>query len=208
MPEITDKFELVIRTLGAIAGIGTFAFIIFSIIMAQSRPTGITTGAAKKVLKTSNLIIATVIFCGVAYLLWKPVPIQLTWELKLIFTLAGGGIYFGSLLLYLWGLRTLGSNFNASTGLGVRLLKNHQLVRIGPFAFMRHPMYLAVILACWSGFILYRTWTMLVFAVMMFGLVFRAKKEEEALEQVFGEEWKEYKRLTPGWVPRIRILKR
>jgi protein-S-isoprenylcysteine O-methyltransferase Ste14 len=62
-------------------------------------------------------------------------------------------------------------------------------------------MYLAVILAGWGGLLLYRTWTMLLFAVIMLGLVYRARKEEQALAETFGVEWKVYTHHVPGWIP-------
>jgi len=64
-------------------------------------------------------------------------------------------------------------------------------------------MYLAVIMACWGGLLLYRTWTMLVFALMMFGLAYRARKEDEALLLAFGPEWESYRQRVPSWLPRL-----
>jgi protein-S-isoprenylcysteine O-methyltransferase Ste14 len=84
------------------------------------------------------------------------------------------------------------------------LHQGHQLVTKGPYAYIRHPMYLAVILACWGGLLLYQTWIMLVFALMMFGVVYRGYKEEEALAQYFGIQWEFYRRSVPGWIPRMR----
>jgi protein-S-isoprenylcysteine O-methyltransferase Ste14 len=124
------------------------------------------------------------------------------WQLQLSFVLAGGGVFFASLALYIWGLRSLGSNFNASSSFGVRLHQAHKLVTHGPYAYIRHPMYMAVILACWGGLLLYRTWTMLFFVVIMLGLLYRAHNEEKALEQAFGEAWEDYKCRVPGWIPR------
>jgi protein-S-isoprenylcysteine O-methyltransferase Ste14 len=126
----------------------------------------------------------------------------------MVFELVGGVIFFASLILYVWGLRTLGSNFNASSGFGVRLHQEHQLITQGPYAYIRHPMYLAVILACWGGLLHYHTWTMLLFAVMMLGLLYRARKEEEALAQAFGPEWEVYKRHVPGWILHMESLVR
>jgi len=200
MPALIEIFEVGLHWLGAIAGLGTLAYAVYNMLKAQRRPTGQQTGAADKVLRTPYLVIATLFFVLLAYVLWKPLPIQLPWLLRLVFELFGGVIFFASLILYVWGLRTLGSNFNASSGFGVRLHQEHQLITQGPYAYIRHPMYLAVILACWGGLLLYHTWTMLLFAVMMLGLLYRARKEEEALRLLFGEEWEVYKRHVPGWI--------
>jgi protein-S-isoprenylcysteine O-methyltransferase Ste14 len=34
-----------------------------------------------------------------------------------------------------------------------------------------------------------------------------AKKEDEEIEEQFGEEFREYKRKVPGFIPRLRIKK-
>jgi protein-S-isoprenylcysteine O-methyltransferase Ste14 len=208
MPALIEIFEVGLHWLGAIAGLGTLAYAVYNMLKAQRRPTGQHIGAADKVLRTPYLVIATLFFVLLAYVLWKPLPIQLPWLLRLVLELVGEVIFFASLILYLWGLRTLGSNFNASSGFGVRLHQEHQLITRGPYAYIRHPMYLAVILACWGGLLLYHTWTMLLFAVMMLGLLYRARREEEALRLLFGEEWEVYKRGVPGWFPHMERLVR
>jgi protein-S-isoprenylcysteine O-methyltransferase Ste14 len=92
--------------------------------------------------------------------------------------------------------------FGAASGFGVRLYAGHRLVTQGPFSIVRHPMYAAVILAGLGGLLVYRTWSMLFFAVCMFGLVFRARREERALAAEFGESWREYVDRVPAFVPR------
>jgi len=204
MPDWVKTLEYLLKLIGGIAGITTLGYAIYNILLSQRRPTGTTTGAATRVLRTSNLVVATVVFCVIAYLLWKPLPIQITWRAELFLMLIGAIIYFPCLALYIWGLRSLGENFNASSGFGVRLLRSHQLVTDGPFAYIRHPMYLAVILACWGGLLIYLTWTMLVFALMMLGVIIRARREDQALALEFGQAWLEYQQRVPGWLPRLK----
>ncbi len=191
--------------LGAIAGLGTLVYAIINMLLAQRRPTGQQTGAARQVLRTPYLVVATLAFIVLGYVLWIPLPLRLAKPVQLGFSIVGEIIMLPSLAVYIWGLRTLGKNFNASSGFGVRLLDRHQLVTSGPFAYIQHPMYLAVILACWGGLLLFRNWTMLMMALMMFGLFYRARKEEQALAQAFGSEWEKYRQAVPGWLPRLRI---
>ena len=203
MPNLITSIEVDLHWLCAIAGLATLAYAIYNMLLAQSRPAGHHTGAARQVLRTRYLVIATLLFLFFGYILWRPVPLQLPWLLQLMVSILGGAVLIASLVLYVWGLRTLGENFNASSGFGVRLHQAHRLVTTGPYAYIRHPMYLGVILAGWGGLLLYRTWTMLFFAIIMFGLILRARKEEQALAQVFGRQWELYKRNIPGWIPRI-----
>jgi protein-S-isoprenylcysteine O-methyltransferase Ste14 len=49
---------------------------------------------------------------------------------------------------------------------------------------------------------------MLFIAVSMFGLIVRARREDEVLAQEFGQQWEEYKRQVPGWIPKLPGKKR
>jgi protein-S-isoprenylcysteine O-methyltransferase Ste14 len=152
---------------------------------------------------TPYLILATILFLILGIVLWKPLPIQLPLWLQLLISILGAVLFFSGLVLYIWGRRVLGESFNVSTGFGVRLTQAHRLVTNGPFAYVRHPMYIGVILACWGGLLLYRTWTMLFLSIVMLGLVVRARKEEQALAQVYGRQWELYQRHIPAWFPNL-----
>src|SRR4030042_3137412 len=167
MPNLITSLEVDLRWLCAIAGFATLAYAIYNMLLAQSRPAIHHTGAARQVLRTRYLVIATLLFLFFGYILWRPVPLQLPWLLQLLVSILGGAVFLASLVLYLWGLRTLGENFNASSGFGVRLHQAHRLVTTGPFAYIRHPMYLAFILAGWGGLLLFRPATLLFFSFIM-----------------------------------------
>jgi protein-S-isoprenylcysteine O-methyltransferase Ste14 len=203
MPAWNVTFETFLKWLGACAGLGTLAYAIYNMLLAQTRASGMSSGSAKLMLRTPFLVIATVIFLVIGIILWEPLPLQPKWQLRLFALILGATIYFASLALYLWGLHSLGDNFNASSGFGIRLLQGHQLVIRGPYKYIRHPMYVAVILVGWGGLLLYLTWTMLGSAIMMFGLIYRAMREDQALAQEFGSDWEEYQNRVPGWIPRI-----
>ena len=112
----------------------------------------------------------------------------------------GGALLFGGLALYWWGLRTLGAMFGAATGFGVRLYAAHRLVTHGPYAIIRHPMYLAVMMAFAGSVLVYRTWACLLYALLVAGLPVRARAEERALARQFGAEWEHYRQRVPGWI--------
>ncbi len=198
-----DIINSIMNWLGAVVGLGTLARAIFGMLRAQSTISSLETGAARRVLRTPYLVIATVLFLLVSYMLWKPLPIMPGRLAGFLLSLIGFLILLSGCGLYLWGMYALGASFNASTGFGVRLNVGHRLVESGPFGCIRHPMYLGVIVAGWGGLLLYRTWAMLAFAVMMFGLVYRAHAEEHALRLAFGDEWEAYRRSVPGWLPRL-----
>ena len=58
-----------LRWICAIAGLATLAYAIMNMLVAQRRAAGLQTGVASKVLRTPYLVIATIIFLWLSYLL-------------------------------------------------------------------------------------------------------------------------------------------
>ncbi|MFO7697447.1 MAG: isoprenylcysteine carboxylmethyltransferase family protein [Anaerolineae bacterium] len=189
-------------TLGAVVGLGTLAVAIGAMFRSVSRPAQYTEGHARSLLRIPVLGVFTVLFAGALVILWRPLPWAPAAWLRLALALAGLALIILGTGLYLWGLWTLGVSFAPSSGMGVRLQAGHRLVTDGPFAYMRHPMYLGVILTCVGTLPLYLTWASLALAVTMFGLVVRARREERVLEAQYGAEWRRYAARVPAWLPR------
>lgn len=82
------------------------------------------------------------------------------------------------------------------------------MVTDGVYSHLRHPQYLGIFLLT-SGFIL--QWITIPTAVMFPILVFMyyrlAKKEEKEMENLFGDEYVRYKRITPMFLPKAVALK-
>ena len=203
-----NSFELWLRRLGGVAGLATLALAIRHMLTSVRRPAGRQTGPGARFLRAPILGLATLLFAAVMVRLWRPLPLALPARVRAVCLALGALLYFPGLGLYLWGLRALGAMFAPSSGFGVRLQLDHRLVTTGPYAPVRHPMYLAVIAAGAGGLLLYRTWSMLLFAVTMFGLIVRAHREEEALEAEFGAAWEAYRRRVPAWLPQARCVRR
>jgi protein-S-isoprenylcysteine O-methyltransferase Ste14 len=193
--------ELWLGRIGGVAGLATLAFAIWHMLHSVGRPAGRQTGVGARFLRTPLLALATLLFAVGMVWLWRPLPLALPGAVRIASLALGALLYFPSLGLYLWGLRTLGAMFAPSSGFGVRLHAGHRLITAGPYAFVRHPMYLAVIIAGIGGLLLYRTWAMLLFAAAMFGLTVRARREERALAAEFGADWEAYRRCVPAWLP-------
>ncbi len=206
MEETLKTIEALVGWTGAVAGLGTLAFALINMLIAQRRSGSSISGPAGWILRTPTLIVASVLFVGIEYLLWRPIPLPLKLGWRGVLLVAGSAVYFSGLALYLWGMHTLRLNFNVSSGFGVRLTDTHQLITQGPFRYVRHPMYLGVILVGWGGLPLYRTWSMLFFAVIMLGLVRRANMEDRTLAQKYGDDWGDYAKRVPGWIPRLGKL--
>jgi protein-S-isoprenylcysteine O-methyltransferase Ste14 len=104
----------------------------------------------------------------------------------------------------IWARLTLGRNYFVSTGFGAQLFDGHQLVTNGPFAVVRHPMYVGLILASVGALFMYLTWTTLLFAVLSPLTSVRARNEEVALSDEFGEQWRDYCKRVPAFIPYLR----
>ncbi len=80
--------------------------------------------------------------------------------------------------------------------------QNRQLARAGWYAKCRHPQYIAFIIIMF-GFLL--QWptipTVIMFPILVVVYVRLAKKEEAISLKEFGEEYQEYMKSTPAWIP-------
>jgi protein-S-isoprenylcysteine O-methyltransferase Ste14 len=161
-------------------------------------------GGARAILRLPVLAPATIAFLAAGIWLWRPIPVQLSEWAQPVAAVLGGLLLVGGCALYLCGLRALGVMFGPSSGFGVALHAGHRLIDAGPYALVRHPMYLAVMLAAWGSLMLYRTWATLAFAIMMLGVIVRAQREERVLSDEFGEAWREYAARVPCWFPLLR----
>jgi len=137
-------------------------------------------------------------------LLWRPIPIKVSVRILFGFTILGAIFYFSGVGLYLWGLMTMRSQFAVSSMFGAELYREHKLVTNGPFAIIRHPLYMGVLLSAIGALFVFKTWSMVVFTPLSLVVIGRAEREEKLLEQEFGEEWKAYIAKVPKWFPKFR----
>lgn len=202
---MSDEFvETWFRWTGAVVGLGTLGIALAAMTRALRRPGGRVEPGARIALRLPILAVATLGFIGAGIWLWRPLPCHLGPNMHLLLAAVGWLVLAGACSLYLWGMRSLGVMFAPSSGFGVRLHAGHRLIDAGPYAVVRHPMYLAVMMAALGSLSLYRTWATLAFAVMMLGLVIRARREERVLAQELGQEWRDYAARVPAWLPRWR----
>lgn len=89
--------------------------------------------------------------------------------------------------------------------LHVEIRETHQLVREGPFRWVRHPAYSSMILELLSIALFLRSWwtALIVYAAFLPTLMARIRIEEKALIEKFGESYIEFKRTTPALIPRL-----
>ncbi len=199
-----NQAELWIGRLGGLAALATMVVIFVGLGGGLRRPVGRVSGSPPALLRQPLFyVLASLGYFGLCYLLWQSLPVQLSTAARLVALILGALMYFAGLALILWGRLALGKLYFVSSSQGAQLFAGHQLFTTGLFALVRHPMYLGILLTGVGGILLYRTWTMVFFALNFFGLMIRARREEQALQEEFGSEWQAYCERTPRFFPRI-----
>jgi protein-S-isoprenylcysteine O-methyltransferase Ste14 len=122
---------------------------------------------------------------------WAPYSLIST---ALVALLGGAAV-----VLFLSAASTMGKN----RSLLARTRADHQLIRTGPFAIVRHPIYLALLLYLLSIAAALGHWHQLLIAAPLFlaGTIFRIRDEEKLLREQFGEEHARYVREVPALIP-------
>src|SRR5215217_7319163 len=80
------------------------------------------------------------------------------------------------------------------------------LVVVGPYRYVRNPMYLAVLAIILGQALLFRSLGALIYAgiVLLMVATFVRAYEEPTLEEEYGDEYRAYRRNVRGWLPRLR----
>ena len=91
-----------------------------------------------------------------------------------------------------------------SWGILYEAQRRHEIAASGPYAYVRHPQYLAFIMIM-LGFLL--QWptlvTLTMFPVLVYMYVRLARREEMDAIAEFGEAYRRYTAETPAFFPRI-----
>jgi len=118
------------------------------------------------------------------------------------FALAVLGILFtwSGLSLCVWARYHLGQFWSGR----ITLKQDHQLIRTGPYAGLRHPIYTGLDLSAIGTALFIDRWRcVLGVCVIMIGFVIKAKREEALLAGQFGEAFEEHRKHTGFLLPRF-----
>ena len=96
----------------------------------------------------------------------------------------------------------LGRQFRFHAG----LYHDHALVRTGPYAIVRHPIYasLLAILLCTLLVLTPWQWMPISLAVFICGTEIRVRSEERLLASRFGEQFDAYRKSVTAYIPFVR----
>jgi len=106
---------------------------------------------------------------------------------------------FGSAMMGMMAIRELGKQWS----LTARVLEKHELVQSGPFAFVRHPIYSALLGLLLATGLALSTWWLTASAAVAYvaGTLWRASREEALLRAHFGAAYDDYARRVPRLFP-------
>jgi protein-S-isoprenylcysteine O-methyltransferase Ste14 len=89
----------------------------------------------------------------------------------------------------------------------LQLRETHVLIITGPYHWIRHPMYSALMLCFLSLAITSAAWPLLLLAIGTVPFFFRVTvKEEEMMIGQFGDEYREYMKYTGRFIPQLFFL--
>jgi protein-S-isoprenylcysteine O-methyltransferase Ste14 len=79
----------------------------------------------------------------------------------------------------------------------------HKLVRSGPYALVRHPIYTSMLAVICAIAVIVTPWPLFLGSLLLFvaGTEIRVRTEEELLASQFGAEFQDYKRTIPAYIP-------
>lgn len=104
------------------------------------------------------------------------------------------------LTLAVWARTYLSTNWSANIVIRAR----HSLVRTGPYARLRHPVYSGLLLAIAGTALAQGEWQdLLALAIVLSAFSIKAKREEAFLRGEFGIEFDEHAQHTGMFLPRL-----
>jgi len=127
--------------------------------------------------------------------LWRPGLPAIPWLMWL-----GAAMTFAGLAFAIWARLYLGKNWS---GLVV-VKQEHELIRTGPYRFVRHPIYSGILLALIGTALCKRNlWGFVGIALVWLGLWMKSRLEERFMVETFGAQYEEYRRTTGALLPRL-----
>ena|SRR3989338_3232695 len=142
-----------------------------------------------------------IIFSGVALILWlvpaEAVLAQNAFTYILVVSAVFYWLYFFSLAVFI--------NRQAAQS----SVKTEKLVQHGVYGLVRHPIYAADIVLAWGMFLFWPRLGVLVSAIWLTLIMFYwMRLEEGVLMEKFGQDYADYKKKVPMFLPRMFRKKR
>ncbi len=110
----------------------------------------------------------------------------------------GAALTVAGLLFAIWARYHLGRNWSGV----ITLKEDHALIRSGPYALVRHPIYSGLMLAIIGSAIARgNIAAALAVVAMLYAVLRRVRIEESWMSETFGSDYADYKASTPALIP-------
>ena len=97
-----------------------------------------------------------------------------------------------------WARHLIGRNWSAA----VTLKHDHQLIRCGPYRFVRHPIYTGILAgSLGTAIIMNQYWGAAGFLLILYAYLVKLQKEEAILASYFPKEYASYRLQTKRLLP-------
>ncbi|MCY7421180.1 MAG: isoprenylcysteine carboxylmethyltransferase family protein [Chitinophagaceae bacterium] len=114
---------------------------------------------------------------------------------------AGAILLIAGIAIRIYSIRTLGKHFTATA----KINNDHELIKTGPYQFVRHPSYLGAFMAIIGMPLFLNDRWAILFVILAMSLAYyiRINVEEKMLSAFFGENYTQYKSNTKRIIPYI-----
>lgn len=109
---------------------------------------------------------------------------------------------FGFGLILFWRVhKTLGKNWSPI----LEIRRNHKLITDGPYKYVRHPMYTQIWIWVICQWLVLSNWIVGIVGVLTWTILYviRISEEEKMMIEEFGQEYKDYIKITRRIIPGI-----
>jgi protein-S-isoprenylcysteine O-methyltransferase Ste14 len=154
--------------------------------------------------RASRLSHLVPLLIGVALIVWPRLQLPglpwLSWPLRYpdVRFLIGLALVAAGLGYTFWARVHLGSNWSGS----VTQKEQHELIRTGPYAYVRHPIYTGLLVALLGNAVVRgEPRALLGLAIVAYALVRKLRVEERFMRELFAQEYARYRAEVPALVP-------
>jgi protein-S-isoprenylcysteine O-methyltransferase Ste14 len=118
----------------------------------------------------------------------------------IVFGVTGVALTAAGVALAMWSRLVLGENWSSVAS----IREDHELIRMGPYRTMRHPIYTGMLLGLLgTALVVGEVRGLIALVIMSVGFYLKARKEEAFLSREFGTGFDAHAKYTGMFLPRV-----